>query len=206
MEYSNLLLNAKDIDEKKGIVSFYFADFNSTDTHGRRMDKKAFNRTFNNNFKRFKHLLNHNPNIIIGKPLEVGTDAKGAFMVSQLSKSSYGQDALIQYNEGIYNEHSFGFIIKDSQKDGKVEVVNELQMFEASTVTFGANEATPMISLNTIEDKIKAIEMTVGLNESILNKLDALLARLPALAQSRHQAPPDVEEEFNEVINFLNNY
>jgi len=206
MEYSNLLLNARDIDEKKGIVSFYFADFNSVDSHGRRMNKNAFNRTFNNNFKRFAHLLNHDPNIIIGKPLEVNKDEKGAYMVSQLSKSSYGQDALIQYKEGIYNEHSFGFIIKDSVKDGKVEVVNELQMFEASTVTWGANEATPMISLNTLEDiktKIEAIEMTVGLNESILNKLDIIMSRLPG---ESHQTSPDVENDIQSVINFIKTY
>jgi len=206
MEYSNLLLNARDIDEKKGIVSFYFADFNSVDSHGRRMNKNAFNRTFNNNFKRFAHLLNHDPNIIIGKPLEVNKDEKGAYMVSQLSKSSYGQDALIQYKEGIYNEHSFGFIIKDSVKDGKIEVVNELQMFEASTVTWGANEATPMISLNTLEDiktKIEAIEMTVGLNESILNKLDIIMSRLPG---ESHQTSPDVENDIQSVINFIKTY
>ncbi len=206
MEYSNLLLNARDIDEKKGIVSFYFADFNSVDSHGRRMNKNAFNRTFNNNFKRFAHLLNHDPNIIIGKPLEVNKDEKGAYMVSQLSKSSYGQDALIQYKEGIYNEHSFGFIIKESVKDGKVEVVNELQMFEASTVTWGANEATPMISLNTLEEikkKIEAIEMTVGLNESILNKLDMIMARLPG---ESHQTPLEVEDEIQQVMNLLKRY
>ena len=206
MEYSNLLLNARDIDEKKGIVSFYFADFNSVDGHGRRMNKNAFNRTFNNNFKRFAHLLNHDPNIIIGKPLEVNKDEKGAYMVSQLSKSSYGRDALIQYKEGIYNEHSFGFIIKDSVKDGKVEVVNELQMFEASTVTWGANEATPMISLNTlgeIKKKIEAIEMTVGLNESIVNKLDTIMARLPG---ESHQTPLEVEDEIQQVMNLLKKY
>lgn len=175
MEYSNLLLNAKDIDEKKGIVSFYFADFDSTDAHGRRMHKNAFNRTFNNNFKRFAHLLNHDPNIIIGKPLEVNTDSKGAYMVSQLSKSSHGQDALIQYQEGIYNEHSFGFLIKDSIQDGKVEIVNELQMFEASTVTWGANKETPMISLNNIIEQLQSNQDT----KEVIKKLDFLITKLP---------------------------
>ena len=133
MEYSNLEFNARDIDSKKGIVSFYFADFNSVDSHGRRMNKNAFNRTFNNNFKRFAHLLNHDPNIIIGKPMEVNTDEKGAYMVSQLSKSSHGRDALVQYEEGIYNEHSFGFLIKytDSKfiphkRFGSLEVTNQV--------------------------------------------------------------------------------
>ena len=230
MEYSNLLKNARDIDEKKGIVSFYFADFNSIDTHGRRMQKNAFNRTFNNNFKRFAHLLNHDPNVIIGKPIEVSTDEKGAYMVSQLSKSSHGKDALIQYQEGIYNEHSFGFLIKDSVKEGEVEIVNELQMFEASTVTWGANEATPMISLNQVaeymernqgvadmEKKLDYLIEQLGItdihkrlesleidkNESILNKLESIIARLPA---EEHQTPLNEEDDIQSVINFINKY
>ncbi len=200
MEYSNLQLNARDIDTKKGIVSFYFADFNSVDSHGRRMNANSFNRTFNNNFKRFAHLLNHDRNTIIGKPLEVGTDTKGAFMISQLSKSSAGSDALIQYQEGIYNEHSFGFLIKDSVKDGKVEIVNELQMFEASTVTWGANSATPMISLNQVEDLLKRGD----LSDKILEKLEFISNAIARLPVSEHQPPQ--KSDVDEVMNFIKKY
>ena len=172
MEYSNLIHNARDIDNKKGIVSFYFADFNSVDAHGRRMDKNAFNRTFKNNQKRFAHLLNHDINIMIGKPLEVGTDEKGAFMVSQLSKNSHGKDALILYEEGIIKEHSFGFRIVDSIEENGVEIVNELQMFEASSVTWGANPETPTISLNSNnEEIIKQIEVLTAVNQELVTML-----------------------------------
>jgi len=193
MEYSNLTKNARDIDTKKGIVSFYFADFGSVDSHGRRMHRNAFNRTFNNNFKRMVHLFNHDANTIIGKPLEVGTDQKGAFMVSQLMPTEKGKEVLTLYNEGVINEHSFGFLIKDSNKDGEIEVVNELQMFEASSVTWGANPNTPVISLNQIyEDRLKSLE----------TKIDAIMARLPVEAQ--HQASQRSDNELQEVIEFLN--
>jgi len=213
MIYSNLIKNAKDIDTKKGIVSFYFADFNSIDAHGRRMDKKAFNRTINNNSKRFAHLLNHDTNIMIGKPLEVGTDDKGAFMVSQLSKNSYGKDALIMYEEGIITEHSFGFKIIDSAQEGKVEVVNELQMFEASSVTWGANPNTPTISLNSHQSElVKEIKAMTAVNtellellknqdkQELITLLNDISARLPVPQghQTSHQS------EINEVISLLN--
>ncbi len=198
MEYSNLKLNARDIDDKLGIVSFYFADFNSNDSHGRRMSKNAFNRTFKNNFKRFAHLLNHNPNSILGKPLEVGSDSKGAFMVSKLSKNSFGSDALILYNEGIYNEHSFGFQIVKSEMDKNIEIVNELKMFEASTVTWGANEHTPTISVNQIDDLLRNSK----LSDEILIKLDQLIARLPA---EQHQSPQEINK-FDGLTDFIKNY
>jgi HK97 family phage prohead protease len=191
--------NAKDIDDKKGIVSFYFADFNSVDSHGRKMNSMAFNRTINNNFKRFAHLLNHNPSTIIGKPMEVGTDAKGAYMVSQLSKNTYGRDALILYQEGVYNEHSFGFQIIKSEMEKNVEIVNELKMFEASTVTWGANEYTPTISINTMEDLLKNSK----LSDDILIKLDKLLARFPVADQ--HEAPQD-SFNYEELKDYIKNY
>ena len=203
MEFSNLILNAKDIDDKKGIVSFYFADFNSVDEAGRMMDKNAFNRTFNNNFKRFAHLLNHDRNTLLGKPLEVGTDTKGAFMVSQLSKSSAGADALILYGEGIYNEHSFGFNIVNSQKhvinNKEIELVKELKMWEASTVTWGMNEYTPTISLNQAETLLNSSK----LSDEILKKLDKVIALLPV--ENQHQNPP---QELNTpgILDFIKNY
>lgn len=197
MEYSTLTKNARDIDSKKGIVSFYFADFNSVDSHGRRMHKNAFNRTFNNNFKRMVHLFNHDPNTIIGKPMEVGTDVKGAFMVSQLMPTEKGKETLTLYEQGVLNEHSFGFVIKQSAEDGEVEVVNELQMFEASTVTWGANENTPVISLNQYEDRIKILEDIASNNADMFK---AIMARLPA---EQHQASQK-SSQLNEVLTFLN--
>lgn len=168
MEYSNLILNAKDVDTVKGIVSFYFADFDSVDSQNRRMDKNAFNRTIKNNFKRFKHLMNHYG--AIGKPLEVGTDSKGAFMVSQLSRATVGVDALLMYQEGMITEHSFGFEILSSNQENKVEVVTELKMFEASSLdTWGSNPNTPTISVNNNSDNlVKEIQAISIVNTELL--------------------------------------
>ncbi len=179
-----------DVDETKGLVRFYFANFNTPDSHKRMMHKNAFNRTFNNNFKRFHHLLNHNPNIILGKPQEVGTDEKGAWMVSKLSHATAGRDALIQYAEKIYNEHSFMFRIVKSHMNGSIEVVEELQMFEASTVTWGVHANTPTISLNSMS----------GTNDIILAKLNQLLA----LKDSPISEPTD--NEVKNALNLINNF
>lgn len=199
METSTLKFNARDIDSKKGIVSFYFADFNSTDAHGRRMHKNSFNRTFKNNFSRYVHLLNHDPNTILGRPMEVNTDAKGAYMVSQLSKSTAGRDALIMYEEGIYNEHSFGFEIVQSTPEKGYELVNELKMWEASTVTWGANPNTPTISLNQADHLLREGR----LSDEVLNKLDAILALIPA--ETQHNDSPEVSD-IQQAIQFLDNY
>ena len=197
MEYSTLTKNARDIDQKKGIISFYFADFNSVDSHGRRMSRNAFNRTFKNNFQRMVHLFNHDPNTIIGKPLEIGKDENGAFMVSQLMPTEKGREVLTLYENAVLNEHSFGFVIKDSIKDGKIEIVNELQMFEASTVTWGANENTPVIGLNSYETKMLKIEKDI---EEIKN---AIMALGPA---QKHSDPQTSDIDINNLINEIENF
>ncbi len=101
MDYSNLILNARDIDNKKGVVSFYFANFEKPDRHKRLMEPNAFNRTFKNNMNRIRHYKNHNMDIVLGKVLELNSDSKGAYAVSKLSKSDEGRDILIQYEEGL---------------------------------------------------------------------------------------------------------
>jgi len=205
MEYSHLQLNARDIDEKRGIVSFYFANFQTPDTNKRIMHKNAFNRTFNASADRLKHYKNHDRGIVLGKVLELGKDEKGSFAVSQLSKSDEGRNMLVQYNEGLINEHSFGFEILNSHPDGDIEVVDEVRLWEVSTMTgWGAHADTPMISLNALEEKIDAIEKAMELHTEIKDKLDQLLNKI-ALAPADKHRDPLVKEDV-ELINFINNY
>ena len=197
MDYSTIMKKSKDIDEKKGVVSFYFSDFNSVDIKGDRVDKKAFNRTLKNNSDQVLHLLNHNIYNIIGKPIEIGVDEKGAFMVSQMSQTQLGKDTLILYKEGVYNQHSFGFDIIKSHKDGNVRVLTELKLYEASTVPFGANPNTPTISVKEIDRLLKSNE----LSENILEKLELLIKALePVKDTSTRKQDFNLYDEFIEAL------
>ena len=66
---------------------------------------------------------------------------------SVMSKSTLGNDTLIQYQEGILaKEHSVGFnIIQRSESNP--EEITEIKLWEGSTVTFGANPNTPVIGI-----------------------------------------------------------
>jgi len=87
---------------------------------------------------------------------EIGEDAKGLFFVSTLGRSTKGNDAFLDYQDGILNEHSIGFNyigekinwIEDSSfKSGGYFEVKEVKLWEGSGVTFGANEFTPVIDV-----------------------------------------------------------
>ena len=106
---------------------------------------------------------------------------------SHIPTTSKGNDDLINYQEGIYDNHSIGFrykkielAVKDSEirterelwnefyplalnpekadEFGYFYVVKEIELFEVSVVSYGANELTPVISGKSKKnnDKIKS--------------------------------------------------
>lgn len=141
------------------------------------------------------HALNHDLNILVGKSiLEEETILNGnpvLYIESKISESTEGENLLIKYNEGIYNQHSIGFQYKqiefveegteawddflkdlinpeDAIKVGHGYDVKEINLFEYSTVSFGANKLTQYLGVKT-ENK------TIQLN-NLYSKLDALIS------------------------------
>ena len=156
--YAEAVLQKNSINEEKGEVTFYFARFDSPDKRNRKMDSKAFNRSFKNNIDQIYHLNNHNEEAPIGRILAFGTDDKGAWVTSKLSNSTAGRDALIRYSEGIYKHHSFGFYITNSHTDGDVEIVTEAKVVEVSTVLHPAHNGATTISLNGDNNILRRLE------------------------------------------------
>ena len=155
-----LSVKVDDIDDEKGIVKGYFASFNTIDSDGDVIRKGAFAKSILENGpsakgnRRIAHLRNHSWDRQIGKILELFEDEKGLGFVSQLGRSTEGQDALADYQDEILREHSIGFnyiwdkmeFVEDSEfsEHGHYEV-NEVKLWEGSGVTFGANSLTPVI-------------------------------------------------------------
>ena len=148
-------LELKDLDDSKGIVSFYFSSFGNKDSDGDILQKGAFTKSIKENLSRIKHFKNHDPKLAVGKILELGEDEKGAFAVSQMSKSTLGKDTLIEYKEGIISEHSHGFqtINESFSKDRDANIITEVKLWEVSSLThWGANSQTPVTGIKSLED------------------------------------------------------
>jgi len=185
--YADGVLQTNSIDTDKKEVTFYFARFDSPDKRGRKMDSKAFNRSFKNNINQIYHLNNHNQEQPIGRIIAFGTDEKGAWVTSKLSDSTAGQDALIRYNEGIYKYHSFGFYIVNSVSEGDTELVTEARVIEVSTVLQPAHNGATTISLNG--------------DNNILERLESIEALLSA---AKHQESQD--HTMDQAIDYIKKY
>lgn len=153
----------KDLDPKKGIVSFYFAGYDNIDSDGDVIKKGSYNKTFKEMAGRIKHLMNHSKVQSPGVPVEFGEDNAGAWVVSQLTKTTLGKDTLIEYEAGVITEHSHGFkVVKENyDQQLKANIITEMMLWEVTSLTaWGANQNTPTRSIKEadIETLIKNIE------------------------------------------------
>lgn len=177
-----LSLKAEDVDVKNRKVKFYLSTFDVKDVVGDVIRKGAFLKSLqekgvgSTGNRKIAHLRNHDWNQLVGKFTELYEDNVGLVAVSELGRSTKGNDTLLDYQDGLIREHSIGFkYLRDKisrEQDsvmGDFNDVKELNLFEGSSVTFGANELTPVIdmfgkseSYETIFDKIQTLTEFLG--------------------------------------------
>src|SRR5690606_10900885 len=76
-----------------------------------------------------------------GKFQTLQEDDYGLYFEAKLSNTSYSNDALILYSEGIIDKHSYGWVtVKSDEKDG-IRYLKENYLWEGSNVTLPANDA-----------------------------------------------------------------
>lgn len=156
----------KDIDTKQGIVTGYFAHFGSIDSDGDRILPGAFSKTIRENgpdgTQLIKHLLDHDKTKAIGKLQVLKEDSVGLYYESKAGRHTLGQDFLMMAEDGILNQHSFGYRVIKHAKKSDANELSELAMFEGSSIQFlGANRNTPIVgvkSLDEVVDDLEALE------------------------------------------------
>lgn len=196
------LTTYKEIDESSRIVkavtnTYNYFDFDF-DVLRVGCAKKSIEERGNNSNAPDKvlHALFHDLTRLPGKSMnEAETEVNGhqvLYAETKLSETVDGEDTLIKYQDGIYNQHSIGFrymqlefiereaegwdkfistIInpEDAEKIGFGWDVTEINWHEWSTVPFGANKLTPFLGTKS---QNKAIQL-----QNIYIKLDALIKK-----------------------------
>ena len=157
----------KDVDTKKGLVKAFYTVFGNIDSDKDIVEPGASAKTIRERgpegSDRIKHFKWHDVREVPGRLQELGEDEFGGFFVSKMSNSQLGKDTLIQYQEGIISEHSFGFeIIKEDEDEAGINHIREFKLWEVSSLTaWGANPLTRTDLVKDIKDEkelLKAIE------------------------------------------------
>lgn len=188
----------KDLDEKQGIVTVYINAFENEDSDGDISAPGSFKRTFKNNLKIIKHLLNHNGDYLLGLPKELYEDEKGAVAVSQMNmKKQIVQDVFEDYRLFASMKRSLDHSIRVRaiKRDTNNErIVLEWKLWEYSTLyTWGANPNTPMINIKSLSD----LEMMISkgnYSDAKGSEIVRLYENLKALLADSDSTPPQDSE------------
>lgn len=175
----NFSCDIKDIDEK-GVVSIYVNAYGNLDSDRDISDTGSFTKTCLENFKRIKHLKDHDRQQLLGLPLEFNTyDSYGLLVRSamNLEKQSV-KDVYSDYKFFAEHkrtlEHSIGYSVvkykveNPEDYENRIRHIQEYKLYEYSTLSFlGANENTPCVGIKSqnISDLKAEIEL---LNEMLI--------------------------------------
>ena len=142
------------------------------DSDGDVFDSKAFNTTIAQNgpagANRIWHLYNHNFGAAINKPKLLLADNFGVYFETIFPDTTIGNDTLKLYEAGAITEHSVMFNIIQARQEvmagQEYQLIQEVKMWEGSSVLWGANSNTPTTGL-----KMEQAEAQIKLLDSLMH-------------------------------------
>ncbi|MEY4278611.1 MAG: hypothetical protein RL377_615 [Bacteroidota bacterium] len=186
-----------DMADDSRTITVYYSAFGNVDSDGDIIMPGAFTKSIKENGpgakNRIWHLFNHSTDKPVSKPKELIEDAFGLKAVVKMPNTTLGRDTYELYKDGHITEHSIGFKTIKSQAKATANEITEIQLFEGSSVLWGANANTPTVSVKseiktTVIDEIaKTIKSlrngfytdeTFGLLELKLKQLQQYLAEM----------------------------
>lgn len=197
-------------------ITGYFAAFDNLDSDGDIFQKGAFKKSVAENSGRIMHLLQHDPSKPIARPT-LSEDEKGLRFTSEITKGQmqvgYIADTVNLYKSGVFNEHSVGFQTINQKSEGEANIITEVKLWEGSTVTWGANHATPLESIKNLKnpndiiarlDVVSKALRTGGLTDETYISLEREIEAIKALIEPRKHSEPQEEKE--QLINVLSKF
>lgn len=191
----NLSLSVKDVDTTGRKVKIALSAFDNVDSDMDMIRRGAFAKSISErgpattSNRQIAFLRYHNWENQIGKFESLTETEKYLEAVGVLGNSTKGNDALLDYQDGIIREHSIGFqyiadkmtyIENPLDPSKNYWELKEVKLWEGSAVTFGANSLTPTLDvtkgnnteyLQTLNDEmngfIKALRNGQGTDERL---------------------------------------
>lgn len=171
-----------DLDSGSRRVKMVLSRFDVVDSDGDVLREGTFAKSIqergvsSSSNRKIAHLRQHKWDKQIGKFVELYEEGvsgeNGLVAVSELGRSTIGEDAFLDYQDGIIREHSIGFRyekldfipVESKEGDGQelaetIDMyggywnVTEVNLFEGSAVTFGANEHTPVLNVSKSKEE-----------------------------------------------------
>jgi HK97 family phage prohead protease len=213
------------IEVNSRTVSGYLASFGNKDSDSDVIVKGAFTKSLkdrgvgSSTARKIAYLYQHDMSRPIGQFKLLTEDEKGLYFEAELDNIPLANDVLVQYKSGTLNQHSIGFrYIADKidySKDEDTYFIKELELFEGSVVTMGANENTPFTGFKSeqVESEVEQLRRETELAlkhipyeeqykiRQLISKHISLMEVEP-IKVTRNE--PKKEIDWNYIINNLN--
>jgi len=173
MRTKDTSLRLKDLDESNLKVQIYVSAFNNLDSDGDIILPGAYKKTIRekgpSGANRIKHLKQHDAYSVVGKPLEMTETSEGLLVTSQISNSTMGKDLIEDYKLDLY-EHSVGFEVVKGESSVDGYKIMEINLWEYSSVTWGANQKTPLVGFKS-ESKTDILDELTKRMDRVINAI-----------------------------------
>lgn len=176
-EEKNISNSVRDVDDKTRRVKVAISQVGSKDLDNDVIEKGAYTKTIAERGPKganlIWHLTDHNASLrsAVGKFSEMHMESDYLVGITDIPKTSWGNDVLEFYKAGTINQHSIGFrtIKREPVNAGKPDeynLIKEVLLYEGSAVLWGANPNTPTLQVG--KSDLKEISKTiVELNDEV---------------------------------------
>jgi uncharacterized protein len=203
----------KDADSKTGIVTGYASIFGNVDSDTDMIMPGAFAKTIQERGPecakpRIKHLWQHSSWDVIGVPKMLKEDEKGLYFETQFGNDQFSQDKLQQHIDKLITELSIGYNtiksenVVDDNDQYQYRKLTELKLWEYSSVTWGANSLTEIVSakgeakeiLSQLSERIEKLTKALRhgkYSDDTCEQFEAELSKIQSIIKSLPIKEPD---------------
>lgn len=160
MDYKELSLSQCEVKMgAEGSLTFsgYASVFDGLDSYGDTIKAGAYKNTIVDRARPIQLRWNHyGP--VIGKFTEIYEDEKGLFVSGELTKGhSVAEDTAALLRHGAISGMSIGYSVNDSEQDGVVRVLKDIELYEISIVETPADNNAHIQTVKSAT-KLKDVE------------------------------------------------
>ncbi|WP_293933155.1 HK97 family phage prohead protease [Sphingobacterium sp. UBA6645] len=154
LEYKDFGGAIIDVDTASRRVVANWSGLGNKDFDNDIIHKTAYDKTIQERGPKGKNLIywivDHNPSVknIAGSVTELSVVGNHLQAVKQASDTTLGNDLLKLYQDGIIKQHSVGFSAVDTEQFKDYRLIKQIQLYEGSSVLWGANEDTYTVSVS----------------------------------------------------------
>jgi HK97 family phage prohead protease len=230
IEHKDFVGQIKDVDRKSRVITGYLSAFDDQKDHdGDIAEFGMFTKTIAERGPKGKNEIFFLNQHIWAQPhgkfavLEE-QEGKGLYFESEkLPNTTYSNDAIELYAEGIVKEHSYGFVRVNQvfDKERNAVRIKEVKLYEGSNVTLGSDSNTPFTgfknkSLKEINDRCSTITKMLRngtLTDDMFLQLEIALKQLQreSFELGKSLKEPSIEDtrlraDDNNEVEILNEY